>query len=98
MPLTYIDEEEFMKLFNINFSLKFFDHTASESRPGKHWMPYIQQAILVKHFIWSVRTDDWKLDIYSVREMIPHFHVAGHWHQKCSVGSSQTSHCVAMAR
>ena len=47
----------------------FLDQIASED---------LINLVLMKHFICTVRTSDWKLDIYCVKEMIPNFYAA--WH------------------
>ena len=41
-------------------------------------MQYIRQVALLQRFIRAERTGDWKLHLSCVREMIPHFHAAGH--------------------
>ena len=41
-------------------------------------MQYIQQVALMQHFIHAERTGNWKLYLYFVGKMNPHFIAAGH--------------------
>ena len=76
---TDIAEEECVKQLSHVIS-QLLDRAASESRTGKLWVQYIRQVALLQRFIRAERTGDWKLHLYCVREMIPHFHAAGHLH------------------
>ena len=40
----------------------------------------IRHVALVEHFIRAERTGDWRLHLCYVRQIIPHFHAAGHLH------------------
>jgi len=61
-----------------NLISKLFDQAAIQSRTGKLWVQYIRQVALIQHCIRAERTGDWKLYLWCVRKMIPHFHAAGH--------------------
>ena len=41
-------------------------------------MEYLEQVYLMRLFLRAERTGDWELRLYSVSEMIPLFHAAGH--------------------
>ena len=76
---TDVSEEECVKQLSEIIS-QLLDTVASESRTGKLWVQYIRQVALIQHFIRAERTGDWKLHLFCVREMLPHFHAAGHLH------------------
>jgi hypothetical protein len=65
--------QEFQQLLSLQL-----DKAATESRTGKLWVQYIRQVLLMLSFIRAERTGDWKLHLYCVQKMIPHFHAAGH--------------------
>ena len=44
------------------------------------WIQYFRMCTLLKNFIKAKRMGNWKLHLYSVKEMIPYFHAAGHLH------------------
>lgn len=62
---TDVAEEECVKQLSQIFS-QLLDQAAGQSRTGKHWVQYIP------------RTGYQKFLLSCVREMIPHFHAAGH--------------------
>ena len=49
---------------------------AATSRIAKLWIQYYHQ--IMRRFIRAERNGDWTLNIETVREIIPHFHAAGH--------------------
>lgn len=76
---TEVAEEDCIKQLSQIIS-QVLDHAASQSRTGKLWVQYIRQVALLQHFLRAERTGDWKLHLSCVREIIPHFHAAGHLH------------------
>ena len=52
---------------------------AERSRTAKLWKQYFDQVQIIRLFIRAERTGDWKLHLYSVQQMLPHFHAAGHF-------------------
>jgi hypothetical protein len=74
---TDIAEDECVKHLSQIIS-QLLDHAASQSKTGKLWVQYIRQVILLLHFIRAEMTGDWKHHLSCVREIIPHFHAAGH--------------------
>ena len=79
MEASDVAEDEYIKQLGLVIS-QVLDRAASESRTVKLWVPYIQQVALMQHFIRAVQTGNWEIHLYSVRQMIPHFHAAGHLH------------------
>ena len=55
-----------------------FQRVAARSRTGKLWFQYFQQIQLARQFVRAERCGDWLLHLHTVREMLPHFHAAGH--------------------
>ena len=51
---------------------------AATSRTAKLWIQYYHQITLMRRFIRAERCGNWALHLETVREMIPHFHAAGH--------------------
>ena len=51
---------------------------AATSRTAKLWIQYHHQITLMRRFIRAERCGNWALHLETVREMIPHFHAAGH--------------------
>ena len=74
---TDVAEEECVKHLSQIIS-QLIDQAAGQSRTGKLWVQYIRQVALLQRFIRAERTGDWKLHLSCVKEMIPHFHSAGH--------------------
>ncbi|KAG0721809.1 Glutamine synthetase [Chionoecetes opilio] len=74
-----VAEDEYIKQLSHTVS-QLLDHAASQSRTGKLWVQYIRQVALLQRFIRAERTGDWELHLSCVREMVPHFHAAGHLH------------------
>ena len=74
-----VAEEECIKQLGLVIS-QVLDRAATESRTGKLWVQYIQPVALLQHFVRAERTGDWELHLYCIRQMIPHFHAAGHLH------------------
>ena len=72
-----VSEEECIQHLHKIIS-QLLDQAASQSRTGKLWVQYIRQVALLQHFIRAERTGNWKMHLDCVREMIPHFHAAGH--------------------
>ena len=70
-----VTEEECIKQLSQMIS-QHLDQAASQSRTGKLWVQYIRQVALLQHFIHAERTGNWRLHLYSEREMIPHFYAA----------------------
>ena len=62
------------KLINIINHKKEMSHTA------RLWLQYHEQVSLIKLFLRAECTGQWDLHLYCVREMLPHFHAAGHLH------------------
>ncbi len=54
-------------------------HAIGISRTAKLWMQYYDQVTLMHHFVSAERCGDWALHLDTVREMMPHFHAAGHF-------------------
>lgn len=53
-------------------------HISQMSRTAKLWIQYYQQVSLMHLHIHAERTGDWDLHLYCVKEILPHFHAAGH--------------------
>ena len=53
-------------------------NAADKSRTGKLWIQYYRQVSLIRMFIRAERTGDWELHLHCIRQMLPHFHAAGH--------------------
>ena len=77
LDATDVAEQESVKQLHQIIS-QVLEDAAGVSRTGKLWVQYIRQVMLLLHFIRAERTGDWKLHLSCVREMIPHFHAAGH--------------------
>ncbi|KAG0720612.1 hypothetical protein GWK47_048171 [Chionoecetes opilio] len=48
------------------------------SRTAKLWAQYYNQVMLMHQFVCAEHYGDWALHLDTVREMLPHFHAAGH--------------------
>lgn len=77
MKVIQVNEDETLLNFQ-QFITFHLDRAATHSRTGKLWVQYINQALLMLNFIKAERTGNWNLHLHCVREMIPHFHAAGH--------------------
>ena len=75
-PHDVIEDDEVTHLHQIMSEV--LEEAANKSRTGKLWVQYVHQVFLVLNFIRAERTGNWKLHINCVREIIPHFHAAGH--------------------
>ena len=69
-------DNEYVKQLSQLFS-HVLDQTASRSRTGKLWVQYIWQVAFMQHFLREERTGDWKLHLWCVKEMLPHFQSTG---------------------
>lgn len=59
-------------------------------RTAKIWHQYMDMVDLLRDFIRSKRTENWKLHLSTLKKMIPYFAAAGHNHYaKCSQIYSQ---------
>lgn len=57
---------------------------ATTSRTSKLWLQYTEMIQLLRCFIRSERTGNWKLHLSTLRKMLPYFAAAGHNHYaKC---------------
>ena len=81
---TDIAEEECIKKLT-NITSQLLDQAAINSRTGKLWVQYRRQVSLLQLFIRAERTGSWALHLHCVREMIPHFHAAGHRSTLCKI-------------
>lgn len=50
----------------------------SNHRTARIWIQYSEMIALLRDFIRSERTGNWKLHLVTVRKMIPYFAAAGH--------------------
>ena len=55
-----------------------YDQAAGKDRTARLWINYLKQVSIMRLFIRAERTVDWWLHIYSVKQMLPYFHAAGH--------------------
>ena len=55
-----------------------FSAMAVKGRTSKLWLQYLRQVELVRMFVRAERSDDWKLHLHCVKEMLPYFHAAAH--------------------
>ena len=72
-----IVKEECVKRFS-NLLHHVSELTAGMNRTSKLWIQYYKQVAILRMFIRAERTSDWQLHIYSIIQMLPHFHAAGH--------------------
>jgi len=72
-----IAEDETVKQFCLSLSYHL-EQAANRDRTGKLWVQYISQVIIMLKFIRAERTGNWQDHLDCVRDMIPHFHAAGH--------------------
>ena len=52
---------------------------STQSRTARLWKNYYQYVGVIQQFLRAERTGNFKLHLYTVREMIPLFHAAGHF-------------------
>jgi hypothetical protein len=64
-----------------NLRVVFLDQLnklSASGRTGKLWVQYMKMVHIIMLFIRAERSGDWDLHLYSVQQMLPFFHAAGH--------------------
>ena len=72
-----ISDDEIFDFINL-FQAKLLELN-EKSRTAKLWIQYFQMVDLVKLFVRAERTGNWNLHIYTIKQMMPYFHAAGHF-------------------
>ena len=57
---------------------KISANLSSQSCTGELWINYLRHINILRLFVYAERTGNWDLHLYSVVEMIPILHAAGH--------------------
>ena len=73
-PKEIVKEECITQFSNLHHHVS--ERTASMNWTSKLWIQYYIRVTIMRMFLRAVRTGYWQLDIYSINQMLPHFHAA----------------------
>ena len=68
--------EQVAKLFNE--LQRICDDTKNSNQTSKLWIQYFELVQIMRLFVRAERTGDWHLHLYTVKQMLPYLHAAGH--------------------
>ena len=76
IPWTEASESESLKA--VTNTVEKAKHELEQSRTAKLWFQYLDMVSILRDFIWSERTGDWKLHLRSLTRMLPFLAASGH--------------------